>query len=126
METTKKRYKYEFYNNSKDILTIDLHNGYTIIAIKGFYQKGYKYNVTLFLKENTIDDWKLIEKAEHLEFNAVEPTKINSVILKTVSTMENEGFFDYYIDRYEYEAKCTSRGNDLYESEKLSEVQHNV
>ena len=38
------------------------------------------------LKENTVDKCDLIEKAEHITFNATEKT-----------------FFDYYINRYEVE-----------------------
>ena len=111
--------KYEKFNNSNDVITIDLHNGYAVIAITGFNSENRVYITTLFLKDNTVDSWKLIENVENLEFHANNKT-INSAILKQVSTFLEEGFFDYYIQRYEYESNCFDIGNDLIESERLN------
>ena len=112
------RLKYEKFNNSNEVITIDLHNGYTVIAVTGFDTENGVYATTLFLKDNTIDTWKLIENAENLEFHANHNT-INSAILKQVSTFLQEGFFDYYIQRYEYEMKCFDKGNNIYEKERI-------
>ena len=112
------RLKYEKFNNSNEVITIDLHNGYTVIAVTGFDTENGVYATTLFLKDNTIDTWKLIENAENLEFHANHNT-INSAILKQVSTFLQEGFFDYYIQRYEYEMKCFDKGNSIYEKERI-------
>ena len=111
-----KRLKYEKYRGMDNIITINLHNDYTVIAIIGKDKIGY--DVQLMLKEKTVDKWDLIEKAEHLKFNANEDT-IYSAILKQVSTFLEEGFFDYYINRYEYELKCFDLGNELFEKERL-------
>ena len=119
-EIKMQRLKYEKFNNSNDVITIDLHNGYTVIAVTGFNAENRVYTTTLFLKENTIDTWKLIENAENLEFHANHNT-INSAILKQVSTFLQEGFFDYYIQRYEYEMKCFDKGNSIYEKERLGD-----
>ena len=110
--------KYEKYRNSNEIITIDLHNGYTVIAIST--GENSSYITTLFLKENTIDTWKLIENAENLEFHANNKT-INSAILKQVSTFLEEGFFDYYIQRYEYEMKCFDIGDEIKQKERLGD-----
>lgn len=115
-----KRLKYEKFMNTDNIITINLHNDYTIIAIIGKDETGI-YDIQLMLKENTIDKWDLIEKAEHLTFNATKKT-IYSAILKQVATFLERGFFDYYIDRYEYELKCFEIGNELAEKERLSGV----
>ena len=111
--------KYEKYNNSDSVITIDLHNGYSVIAITGLTHEKQIYTTTLFLKENTVDDWKMIEKAEYLEFETNYKT-INSAILKKVSDLLEEGFFDYYIQRYEYELKCFDVGNAIIGKERLS------
>ena len=113
--------KYEKFNNSNDVITINLHNGYTVIAVTGFDAENGAYTTTLFLKDNTVDTWKLVENAENLEFHANQNT-INSAILKKVSEFLNEGFFDYYIQRYEYEMKCFDIGNEIFEKERLSGV----
>ena len=115
-----KRLKYEKFNNSNDVITIDLHNGYTVIAVTGFTIENRVYTTTLFLKDNTIDTWKLIENAENLEFHANHNT-INSAILKKVFTFLQEGFFNYYIQIYEYEMKCLDKGNSIYEKERLGD-----
>ena len=113
-----KRLEYENYRGCKDILTIDLHNDYTVIAIKIWNQDERKYTVQLMFKENTVDKWDLIEKAESVEFD-VDYKIINKAILKHVSTLLSEGFFDYYIERYEYELKCIDIGSDVLDSERL-------
>ena len=110
------RLTYENYRGCKDIITIDLHNDYTVIAIKSWNQDEYKYDVQLMLKENSVDKWDLIEKAESLEFN-VDYKIINKAILKHVSTLLLNGFFDYYIQRYEYELNCFDIGNEITEKE---------
>ena len=120
LEDKMQRLKYEKINNSNDVITIDLHNGYTVIAVTGFDAENRAYTTTLFLKENTIDTWKLVENAENLEFHANQNT-INSAILKKVSEFLKEGFFDYYIERYEYEMKCFDKGNGIYEKERLGD-----
>ena len=114
------RLKYEKFNNSNEVITINLHNGYSVIAVTGFDTENGVYATTLFLKDNAIDTWKLIEKADKLVFHANNNT-INSAILKQVSTFLDEGFFDYYIQRYKYEMNCFDVGNNLAEKERLGD-----
>ena len=78
----------------------------------------HKYTVQLRRKEKTVDKWDLIEKAESIDFN-VDYKIINKAILKHVSTLLSDGFFDYYIKRYEYELKCFDIGNEIFEKERL-------
>ena len=120
MEKFEKRLKYEKYMGMDNIIAIDLHNDYSTIAIIGKDETD-TYDVQLMLKENTVDTWTLIEKAEHLKFNATEKT-IYSAILKTVGTYLQEGFFNHYINRYEYELKCFDIGNDIEEAKRLGGV----
>lgn len=112
-----KRLKYNKYMNMDNVITIDLCNGYTVVAIIR-NDSIDNYTVRLMLKNNSIDTWVLIENAENISFNATR-NSIYSAILKTVSTYLNEGFFEYYIDRYNYEIKCFEIGNDLVEKNEL-------
>ena len=43
------RLKYEKFNNSNDVITINLHNGYTVIAVTGFDAENGAYITPLFL-----------------------------------------------------------------------------
>ena len=113
------RLEYKNYRGCKDIITIELHNEYKVIAIKSWNPDDHKYIVQLMLKENTVDKWDLIENAESIEFN-VDYKIINKAILKHVATLLSDGFFNYYIDRYEYELKCFDRGNSIIEKERLT------
>lgn len=100
-------------------ITIDLLNGYTIMAMSRWEPKKHGYITTLYLKDNTIDTLQLIPEAEILEFNATYKT-INSAILKRVSTYLNEGFFEKCIDTYSFEQKCIDSGYNLIEKERMS------
>ena len=120
MNDINNRLEYKNYKGCKDILTIDLHNDYTVIAIKSWIQDEQKYEIQLMLKENTIDKWELNEKAESIEF-IVDYKIINKAILKHIATLLSDGFFDYYIKRYEYELKCFDIGNEIAEKERLGD-----
>lgn len=110
---------YEEYNGCKDIITINLHNDYSVIAIKSWNQDTRNYSVELKISKNSVGKWDLIEKAQTLEFST-NYKFINSAILKQVSIFLDEGFFNYYIQRYEYELKCFDMGNEVCEKERLS------
>ena len=113
----RERLTYIKYKGCNDILIIALHNDYSIIAIKGWNKETHCYNVELRLQERTIEKWDLIEKASSLEFKAT-PETINSAILKQVSIFLNNGFFDYYIKRFDYECKCFDIGNEVLEKDQ--------
>lgn len=115
-----KRLKYNKCRGVDNIITIDLHNGYTTIAIIG-KDENDAYDVQLMLKENTVETWTLIEEAKHLKFNATDKT-IYLAILKTVSDYLQEGFFDYYINRYEYELKCFEIGDVMMQKERVKDA----
>ena len=111
---------YTEYRGCKDIITIDLHNDYTIIAIKSWNKEKENYTVEFRITEDTVDKWDLISELESVEFVANYKT-INSAILKHVATLFRNGFFDYYIQRYEYELQCFDKGNDFFESKRLGD-----
>jgi hypothetical protein len=112
---------YEFHKGCENILSIDLLNGYSVKAIKIWNKDKHNYSVEFHLKENTVDDWKLIDEAESVEFNT-NYKYINSAILKYVAESLEAGFFNHYIDRYEYELKCFDKGDDYYEKERLCDI----
>lgn len=105
---------YAEYCNSKDILIIDLHNGYSVIAIKIWNKNENKYIVNFMIKENTIDKWDMIDDAQMIAFYA-NHKNINSVILKFVSVNLENNYFQKYIDRYKYETYCFEVGLNYLE-----------
>ena len=113
-----KRLTYKKYNGSNDVLLIELPNKYTVIAISGWNIEEQKYKTDLFLKYKDVDSWKLIIN-NTFEFDANYKT-ICSAVLKKVSELYEENFFDYYIDLYEYELRCADKGNEFFESKGVA------
>lgn len=111
--------KLTYVKVNDNVITIDLHNGYTVMAISKWEPKIKGYITSLYLKDNTIDTLQLILGAENIEFHANYKT-INSAILKQVSTYLEEGFFDYYINTYEFEQQCIHDGYVMLENERLN------
>ena len=112
--------KLKYIKVADSVISIDLGNHYTVIVLKTWNIEKQNYTIQLMLKENSVDKWDLIEEAETIEINTNHKF-INSAILKQIDLYLSEGFFDKYIDRYEYELKCFDRGNKLYESEGSSD-----
>lgn len=113
------RLTYENYKGCKDILTINLHNDYSIIAIKTWNEKENKYYVEFRITECSVDKWDLIQKIENVEF-CTNYRVINKAILKYVATLFEEGFFEYYIERYQYEMNCFAVGNEIEEERRIN------
>lgn len=109
------RLRYEKYNNSDNAITIDLHNGYVVMAISGYNREDKLYTTSLFISEKSTDEWHLINNPEHITFEETYKT-INTAILKYISKCLNDGFFNYYIKQYEYQLKCFEKGNEFFES----------
>lgn len=103
---------------SDSVISINLQNGYTVVAIEVFDHETYTYSVELYLKENSIDIWDKIDGIEPVTFNVNYKT-IHSTVLKYIATLLSEGLFEKYIDRYEYMMKCFDKGNDCFEEESL-------
>ena len=107
---------YKRYKNAENIISIDLHNDYSVIAVWSYDSTDNHYDTTLFLKEKTIDKLDLIK--DDLIFYATRKT-INSAILKQVATYLDENFFEYYIQRYEYDLKCCEIGDEEIKKEQF-------
>lgn len=112
-----KRLKYEKWNGCDNVIVIDLHNGYSVIAIWST-ENGTNFTVTLHLKENTIDMWDLI--INDWQFSASIVT-INAAILRTVADNLLDNFFESFIDRYKYYLRCSQLGCDLLDKERLGD-----
>ena len=105
-----KRLKYEKVNNNPNVISIDLFNGYSVLAISGENKELESYVTTLYLKENSIETYRLIGAADKLIFPKEKlHYGINSAILKTVSDFLDNKFLEYYIEQYEFEENLISK-----------------
>lgn len=111
-----KRLKYEKYNGCDNVIIINLHNGYSVIAIwaKESDYSQTDFSVTLHLKEKTTDMWDLI--VDDWNFTANQKT-INAAILRTVADSLENGFFNKFVERNEYYFKCSQLGCEILDKE---------
>lgn len=99
------------------IVSIDLQNGYTVIATGRWDNEKKKYYTTLRLRENTVEKWDLIEEAANTEMESDMKT-IKRDLAQYVTNLLTDGFFKKYVERYEYELKCFDRGFEIMEKER--------
>lgn len=109
--------RYEIIGNIA--LNIDLHNGYSVMAIAKWDRDTEKYTTTLYLKNNefNINHFDLIEDFENFELDSDIKT-VKTDITAIVTELLSDGFFNKYIKRYEYEHKCFEIGNDYIENQE--------
>ena len=99
-------------------ILVDLHNGYSIMAIANWNYNDKDYYTTFYISRNDTYMFDLVQELENTKFSSdIKTIKID--ITKYITEKLNSGFFDYYIKRYEYQQKCFERGNEMFEQERI-------
>lgn len=106
------------YKNVPSI-EFNLENDYQIKAEYIYDRAIEKYLVSFYIRQAQIRMWDQLDKATDIVFDSSREI-IKTDIAKYFTKLLIEGFFKYYIDRYEYHMNCFDRGNDLYERERLN------
>jgi hypothetical protein len=112
------RLTYKKYFDMENVLVIDLHNGFSVIALKSFDNQNKVYQIQLRLMENSVGKWDLISEFENIKIRA-SAKAINSIILKMISEHCAGGSFEAEFDRCRYELRCFDKGNEILEKEWL-------
>lgn len=109
-----------YIKTSDFTLDIDLENGYWVRADAKYNHNSQRYDMTFYIKQNTIDKYAAIEPLnnKHIRFPGERKT-IKTEILRYVSSLLSQNYFDDCIRNYEYEIKCFDRGNELFENERI-------
>lgn len=106
------------YEKIADVtLEINLHNGYEVIAFAKYNSETKKYNAKFYIKDKLVDNLIAMEDFENIEFNGNKKF-ICPNILKFVSKNFENGNFDKYISRCEYEQKCFEKGDYICRNEE--------
>lgn len=115
------------YENKGYMIEIKLpeecgHRGYSVECRYIYDKKMEKYLLSMWLKRENIDDTFKIDSQE-VDTQYISGTKenIRQNICRIVEQASLSGYFDYYIERFEYTYMCFDRGNELFESERLGE-----
>lgn len=89
-------------------------------------QKG-KYALSMWLNRNDMED-RMRLSSKKVDTQYIPGTR-NTIVenicrivhqASTVSDKDGVRYFDYFVERYEYELACFERGNELFEQERLA------
>ena len=109
--------KLTYTKNSNNTIKIDLLNGFSVIVFENYIAYTNKFKISLYLQKDGIHILDLIEEQDGIEIDANKKT-INIKLLKYISSLLSNGFFNYYIERYNYMLRCFDTGNELIEKNR--------
>lgn len=99
----------------------DKYKGYAASCQYKYDKKKEKYSLCMWLKHSTMD------QKYHVEYDGIDTQYISGTretirenICRIVKVMMEQSFFDYFIDRYEYDMKCCEKGAEILDAEGLS------
>lgn len=96
--------------------------GYSVECRYQYDKTKEKYLLSMWLKRNDIDNTFKIDSQEiDTQYIAGTKENIRQNICKIVEQLSLSGFFNYYIECFEYTVKCFDKGNEIFESEKLGD-----
>lgn len=95
--------------------------GYFVRCTYKYKKKKDKYSLQMRLGHKDFDDEFKIDSQE-IDTQYVPGTResIESNIARIVEHAAMSGFFDKYIEKFEYTYKCFDKGNDFFEKEQLN------
>lgn len=112
------------YENKGYIIEIKLpdNKDYSVECRYQYDKSKDKYLLSMWLKRKDIDDKFKIE-SQKIDTQYISGTKetIRQNICNIVEQASLSGFFNYYIELYEYTQKCFDRGDELFEAERLGD-----
>ena len=105
-------------------MTIDLsqwgYQDYFVECSYHFDKKQGKYSLSMWINRNDIED-RMALSSKKIDTQYISGTR--ETIIENVCRVVHQAcmskYFDYFVDRYEYELKCFERGNELFEQERL-------
>lgn len=116
------------YKNKGYTIEINLpeecgHDGYLVECTYQYDKDKEKYLLSMWLKRIDIDDKFKIDSQE-IDSQYISGTheNIKQNICRIVEQASLSGFFDRYIERYEYTYKCFDRGDELFEKERMDDA----
>ena len=111
------------YENKGYLIEVKLpESDYSVLCRYKYDKNKDKHLLSMWLMRNDIDDTFKIDSQEiDTQYISGDKDSIRDNIVKIIEQANDSGFFDYYVERFEYVYKCFDRGNKLYESERSSD-----
>ncbi len=114
-------------------LTIELsdfgYKNYFVECTYHFCKHKGKYSLSMWLNRNDLEDRMHLssKKVDTQYISGTKETIVENICrivhqAATVYDENGERYFDYFVERYEYELACFERGNELFEEERLNKT----
>lgn len=98
------------------------HKNYSVKCTYKYNKHKEKYQLSMWLKRNDIDDdFKIDSQEIDTQFITSSKETIENDICKIVEHASLSGYFDFYIQRFEYTYNCFKSGNESFEKRRLDE-----
>ena len=114
------------YRNRGHVVEIKLpeecgHAGYSVECRYRYIKSKEKYLLSMWLKRDDIGDLFKIE-AQEIDTQLISGKRetIRQNICRIVEQASLSGFFEYFINRYEYTCRCFDIGNEVLEKEAIN------
>lgn len=99
------------------------YSGYSVECTYKYIKSRGKYLLSMWLKRTDVDDKFKID-SENINAQFISGTKETIVdnICRIVEYASSSGYFDYYIDQFDYTYKCFDCGDELFTQERLRKL----
>lgn len=102
------------------------YNGYSVECTYRYNKKIEKYMFSMWLKKKGFDEKFKIE-SEKIDTQPIAGTKETIVdnICRMVDYASSTGYFDHFVERFDYTCKCFDKGDEFFETERLAQENGN-
>lgn len=105
------------------------YENYIVECAYHFDKHEDKYALSMWLNCTDLEDRMMLssKKVDTQYISGTRETIVENIcrIVHHAATVENDNgvrYFDYFVERYEYELACFDRGNELFEKERLAKL----
>lgn len=120
----------QFKDNTITIELSDFgYENYIVECAYHFDKHEDKYALSMWLNRTDLEDRMMLssKKVDTQYIPGTRETIVDNIcrIVHQAATIENDNgvrYFDYFVERYEYELSCFERGNELFEKERLAKL----
>ena len=95
------------------------YRGYTALCTYRYDKSKDKYLLHMWLKYES-DIIPINSQKVDTQYISGNKDTIRNNIMKIVEQASESGFFDEYVERFEYYMKCFTKGNNFYEDERMN------
>lgn len=95
--------------------------GYSVECTYYFDKKRDKYSLSMWLIRRDIEMKITIGTKIDTQYISSEKDDVRNNIYLIIEQALQSGFFDEYIQQYEYMLSCFDKGNTFYEEERMGE-----